>query len=761
MRLRRCIDGWRAAPVGALVTVMLMVACVGAAGAAPPPVTTVDLGGFGGSDVFIKGLSETGQVVGNHDDARGEVFGFVGTADGGLVTAASVTGIDPDARETLVTGISGSGQIIGTALAFAARAFSWTPAGGLVEIPTLAGRYSIPAAVNDDGVVVGKSEVANSVFHPFVWVEGSPVVDLGVEGEAVAVNDNGQVVGNMKVAGGYTHAFSWTQAGGLVDLGTLGGLTSSAIAVNESGQVTGSSLTSGSVERAFIWSAGGGMVNLGTIGGAVGASRGLAINDDGMVVGDSSAPGGGPPRPFAWTSSGGMLALGDLGGNGSGSASDMNNDGLVVGRSEAPDHAFHAFAWTAADGMVDLGASMPGTETYANIVNDAGLIAGSVYISGGPQSSCGPEDCQHLVLWEQEGSDSEAPVIEITMPADAQQIALGAPVLADYSCIEEAGGSGLASCEGAVDGHPVADGAPLPTGTPGTFQLAVAAEDVAGNQSSLTHSYTVVDPDLDDDGVSDTIGSGGGAFAVGGTSGQVLSLGGLDVLVDAAVPGPGVRISVGSGSGAATFSVCGIPVLSVFAGSSLTVSCGSVIVRAVTGNGAQYTLDGRTTVEIGSGDEVEITDLGNGLYSVENLGSQTVDVTVSGVPLTIAGGASLNVSTWSFVGFSSPVDNLSVVNVAKAGQGIPLKWRLVDAAGQPVTSLESAKVTVTSRSCALGNTDDLIEETATGISGLQDKGDGYYQLDWKSPKSYAKSCKTVHLDLGEGITHDAYFDFKK
>jgi len=172
-------------------------------------------------------------------------------------------------------------------------------------------------------------------------------------------------------------------------------------------------------------------------------------------------------------------------------------------------------------------------------------------------------------------------------------------------------------------------------------------------------------------------------------------------------------------------------------------------------------LDGRTTVEIGSGDEVEITDLGNGLYSVENLGSQTVDVTVSGVPLTIAGGASLNVSTWSFVGFSSPVDNLSVVNVAKAGQGIPLKWRLVDAAGQPVTSLESAKVTVTSRSCALGNTDDLIEETATGISGLQDKGDGYYQLDWKSPKSYAKSCKTVHLDLGEGITHDAYFDFKK
>jgi probable HAF family extracellular repeat protein len=761
MRLRRRIDGWRAGLVGVL-GVALIVACVGAAGAAPPSMTLVDLGGFGGSDVFINGLSESGQVVGNHDDALGEVWGFVGTADGGLVKAASVTGIDPDIRYTLPTGISGSGQIIGTSFAFAAGAFSWTPDGGVVAIPPLAGRYSVPAAVNNDGVVVGKSEVAVSVYHPFVWVEGSPVVDLGVEGEAVAVNDNGQVVGNMKVAGGFTHAFSWTESGGLVDLGTLGGLTSTAVAVNASGQVTGSSRTSGSsTEYAFIWSPGGGMVNLGAIGGALFGSRGLAINDGGMVVGESSVPGGGPARPFAWTSSGGMVSLGDLGGNGGGRASDVNNEGVVVGRSEAPDHSFHAFLWTAADGMVDLGASLPGTETYANLVNDAGLVAGSVYIFGGPQSPCGSEDCQHLIIWEPGASDVEAPVITITTPADTQQVPLGATVVADYACADEAGGSGLASCGGAVAGTPVADGAPLPTGTAGTFGLAVAAEDVAGNQSTLTHSYTVVDPDLDGDGVADAIGSGGGAFAVGGTSGQVLSSGGLHVLVDAAVPGPGVRITVAPGSGAATFSVCGIPVLSVFAGSALTVSCGSAIVRDVTGTGARYTLDGRTTVELGSGDEVEITDLGDGLYSIENLGTQAIDVTVGGVPVTIAGGASSNVSTWSFVGLSSPVDNMPVVNIATAGQAIPLKWRLVDAAGHPVTSLGSARVTVTSRSCALGTTDDLIEETVTGTSGLQNKGDGYYQLNWKSPKGYAKSCKTVHLDLGDSITHDAYFDFKK
>ncbi|MGH8628647.1 MAG: hypothetical protein ACREYC_26385, partial [Gammaproteobacteria bacterium] len=29
-------------------------------------------------------------------------------------------------------------------------------------------------------------------------------------------------------------------------------------------------------------------------------------------------------------------------------------------------------------------------------------------------------------------------------------------------------------------------------------------------------------------------------------------------------------------------------------------------------------------------------------------------------------------------------------------------------------------------------------------------GDGYYKFNWKSPKSYANSCKTLKLDLGQG-----------
>jgi hypothetical protein len=112
-----------------------------------------------------------------------------------------------------------------------------------------------------------------------------------------------------------------------------------------------------------------------------------------------------------------------------------------------------------------------------------------------------------------------------------------------------------------------------------------------------------------------------------------------------------------------------------------------------------------------------------------------------------------NVNAHNFSGFSSPVDNPTVVNTVKAGQAIPLKWRLTDASGNPVTNLQSVTVTATSFNCSLGTSIDQIEEVAAGSSGLQNLGDGYYQYNWKSPTSYAKSCKTLQINgLGMQLT---------
>lgn len=116
--------------------------------------------------------------------------------------------------------------------------------------------------------------------------------------------------------------------------------------------------------------------------------------------------------------------------------------------------------------------------------------------------------------------------------------------------------------------------------------------------------------------------------------------------------------------------------------------------------------------------------------------------------------------TYDFSGFSAPVNNLPTLNTAKAGQAIPLKWRLTDASGAPVTTLSNVQVGVSNLSCSTGSGSDTIEEYVTSTSGLQNLGDGYYQYNWKTSKSYAGSCKTLLLNLGEGSPRTALFQFK-
>ncbi len=83
--------------------------------------------------------------------------------------------------------------------------------------------------------------------------------------------------------------------------------------------------------------------------------------------------------------------------------------------------------------------------------------------------------------------DTTAPAIDLRSPVDATQVAVGAHVVTDFSCADEAGGSGLASCVGTV-----ADGALLDTSVPGPVSVTVTARDVAGNERSVRHTANVV-----------------------------------------------------------------------------------------------------------------------------------------------------------------------------------------------------------------------------------------------------------------------------
>jgi virginiamycin B lyase len=82
--------------------------------------------------------------------------------------------------------------------------------------------------------------------------------------------------------------------------------------------------------------------------------------------------------------------------------------------------------------------------------------------------------------------DTTAPTIEITSPLTGTLLVVGQQTPADYSCTDEAGGSGIAACDG-----PVADGAAVPTGSLGATTFTVNAADVAGNPAQASTSYLV------------------------------------------------------------------------------------------------------------------------------------------------------------------------------------------------------------------------------------------------------------------------------
>jgi hypothetical protein len=112
--------------------------------------------------------------------------------------------------------------------------------------------------------------------------------------------------------------------------------------------------------------------------------------------------------------------------------------------------------------------------------------------------------------------------------------------------------------------------------------------------------------------------------------------------------------------------------------------------------------------------------------------------------------------------FEAPIDNGDTVNYAKAGSTIPVKWRLTDLEGAPVTDTKSF-VGLTSYlvSCDTLSGEPVDEvETYSGGSGLQYMGDGVWQFNWKTAKSNVGQCRVMVLTLSDGSRYLANFRFK-
>jgi hypothetical protein len=119
---------------------------------------------------------------------------------------------------------------------------------------------------------------------------------------------------------------------------------------------------------------------------------------------------------------------------------------------------------------------------------------------------------------------------------------------------------------------------------------------------------------------------------------------------------------------------------------------------------------------------------------------------------------------YNFFGFFSPVDMPAVVNMAKAGSTIPLKWRLTGFAGLYLTDVSTvASINSFRTNCTSSAPNDEIEETTAASGGTALRYDAVAQqfvYNWATLKSWTGTCRTLVLALNDGTIHIAHFKFR-
>ncbi|HET8821003.1 MAG TPA: PxKF domain-containing protein [Thermoleophilaceae bacterium] len=361
--------------------------------------------------------------------------------------------------------------------------------------------------------------------------------------------------------------------------------------------------------------------------------------------------------------------------------------------------------------------------------------------------------------------DETAPTAKVDSPLNGGVYARGESVVADYSCADEPGGSGLASCAG-----PVAQGGAVDTSTLGEKSFVVHAKDKAGNEGSATATYTVVDRTRPT--IALLAPAADAVYALGEQVDADYSCadeeGGSGIATCAGTVADGASVDTAS-VGKKTFTVNATDAAENPASISVTYTVvdrtpPSVAVSAPV-DGAVYVLgqrvlaayscadqpggSGVATCEgpVANGAAIDTATVGAHSFEVRtadnagNAGSRTVSYSV----------------VYDFHGFFSPVQNPPKWTRWKAGAPVPVRFSLGGYSGPSPEAVGYPR----SRPCG-GGVGELVTRAAQKTPVFDyERRSGRYSLRWKTDRRWAGTCREFVLKLDDGSVHTARFQFTK
>jgi hypothetical protein len=160
--------------------------------------------------------------------------------------------------------------------------------------------------------------------------------------------------------------------------------------------------------------------------------------------------------------------------------------------------------------------------------------------------------------------------------------------------------------------------------------------------------------------------------------------------------------------------------------------------------------DGGTSVQSG------------GLLDTSRPGTRTFTVTGTDLAGHSATKSVTYVVNFVFVGFQPPVDAPPTLNTVNAGNTVPVKWSLANAAGTVYANLNAVQ-SLSSKQirCPNANTDPAGQDVPIGTTDILKITNGTtFQFNWKTSTSFAGTCRRFFIHLSDGSTPYADFKFR-